>query len=41
MEFGSKDELNKIMNAYEKMNNELNNYKQLYYKKKKSNLYKE
>ena len=42
MEFGSKDELNKIMNAYEKMNNELNNYKQLYYKEKeKSNLYKE
>ena len=42
MEYGSKDELKQIMNAYEKLNNELNNYKQLYYKEKeKSNLYKE
>jgi len=37
-----KDELKQIMNAYEKINKELNDYKQLYYKEKeKSNLYKE
>ena len=37
-----KDDYKQIMNAYEKINNELNNYKELYYKEKeKSNLYKE
>ena len=42
MEFGTKDELKQIMTAYEKINNELNNYKELYFKEKeKSNLYKE
>ena len=42
MEFGAKDELKQIMTAYEKINNELNNYKELYFKEKeKSNLYKE
>ena len=42
MEFGTKDELKQIMTAYEKISNELNNYKELYLKEKeKSNLYKE
>ena len=42
MDSGTKDELKQIMNAYERINNELNNYKELYYKEKeKSNLYKE
>ena len=42
MEFGTKDELKQIMTAYEKISNELNNYKELYFKEKeKSNLYKE
>ena len=42
MEAGTKEELKHIMNAYEKINNELNNYKELYFKEKeKSNLYRE
>ena len=39
---GIKDDYKQIISAYEKVNNELNNYKQLYFKEKeKSNLYKE
>jgi hypothetical protein len=39
---GVKDDYKQIISAYEKVNNELNNYKQLYFKEKeKSNLYKE
>jgi hypothetical protein len=42
MDSGTKDELKQIMNAYKRINNELKNYKKLYYKEKeKSNLYKE
>ena len=38
----NKDDLKEIMNSYQKMNSELNNYKELYLKEKqKSNLYKE
>ena len=37
-----KEDLKEIMNSYQKMNSELNNYKELYLKEKqKSNLYKE
>lgn len=39
---GGGNELKQLINAYEKINNELNNYKELYFKEKeKSNLYKE
>ena len=39
---GVNDDYKQIISAYEKVNNELNNYKQLYFKEKeKSNLYKE
>ena len=38
----NKNDLTEIMNSYQKMNSELNNYKELYLKEKqKSNLYKE
>ena len=38
----NEEELKHMMNEYEKISNELNNYKQLYFKEKeKSNLYKE